>query len=254
MRELAISCMVFAILVACQAGRKEVKNKDVNHPKDYVEGELIVAFKNEATYRRAIKDLERKDGAQFIDMLMVSPPDAIIGHFKVPVGQEKEMMAFFEGHPEVKSSELNALGSFNAWQNGDLPVLTVTKIENGKDGYMAHLEDGKKGKYVMLVSIPNLGDKYVDLKIGDRIRAEGSYAESDPIQIFAKSIEIIRSDGGSKGVFIKGKVESIENGKDGYAAKIRTPEGKVYFATISIPNLGREHAHQYQSVSVGETI
>lgn len=37
---------------------------------------------------------------------------------------------------------------------------------------------------------------------------------------------------------ISGKVVSIENGKDGYTAKINTDKNEVYFATISIVNLG----------------
>jgi len=37
---------------------------------------------------------------------------------------------------------------------------------------------------------------------------------------------------------ISGKVESIENGKDGYTAKINTDKNEVYFATVSIVNVG----------------
>jgi hypothetical protein len=37
---------------------------------------------------------------------------------------------------------------------------------------------------------------------------------------------------------ISGKVISIENGKDGYTAKINTDKNELYFATISIVNLG----------------
>ncbi|MEP6804296.1 MAG: hypothetical protein ABI892_07225 [Flavobacterium sp.] len=37
---------------------------------------------------------------------------------------------------------------------------------------------------------------------------------------------------------ISGKVESIENGKDGYTAKINTDKNEVYYAVISIVNVG----------------
>jgi hypothetical protein len=37
---------------------------------------------------------------------------------------------------------------------------------------------------------------------------------------------------------VTGKVESIENGKDGYTAKINTDKNEVYFATVSIVNVG----------------
>lgn len=41
-----------------------------------------------------------------------------------------------------------------------------------------------------------------------------------------------------KDTAITGKVESIENGKDGYTAKINTDKNEVYFATVSIVNVG----------------
>ena len=37
---------------------------------------------------------------------------------------------------------------------------------------------------------------------------------------------------------ISGKVQSIEFGKDGYTAKINTAKNEVYYATISIVNVG----------------
>jgi len=37
---------------------------------------------------------------------------------------------------------------------------------------------------------------------------------------------------------VSGKVESIENGKDGYTAKINTTKNEVYFAVVSIVNVG----------------
>lgn len=70
-------------------------------------------------------------------------------------------------------------------------TLTVTEIQQGKDGYTARLKDAKNGLYICTISIPNLGDRYVDLKIGDRVKIAGDYAESHPIQIFAKQILIV---------------------------------------------------------------
>lgn len=69
-----------------------------------------------------------------------------------------------------------------------LPVLTVTKIENGKDGYTASLKDSKGGAYTCTISIPNLEDNYIRLKVGDQVKIAGEYAESDPVQIFAKKL------------------------------------------------------------------
>lgn len=69
-----------------------------------------------------------------------------------------------------------------------LPVLTVTKIENGKDGYTASLKDDKGGIYTCVISIPNLEDNYIRLTIGDQVKIAGEYAEGHPIQIFAKKL------------------------------------------------------------------
>lgn len=51
---------------------------------------------------------------------------------------------------------------------------------------------------------------------------------------------------------ISGKVESIESGKDGYTAKINTTENKIYFATISIVNLGGPE--NFKRLNVGEEV
>ncbi|MBC7846771.1 MAG: hypothetical protein H7Y10_09790 [Flavobacterium sp.] len=51
---------------------------------------------------------------------------------------------------------------------------------------------------------------------------------------------------------ISGKVESIEKGKDGYTAKINTNKNEVYFATISIVNLGGPQ--NFKQLKVGEEV
>lgn len=53
--------------------------------------------------------------------------------------------------------------------------------------------------------------------------------------------------------YITGEVQEIQQGRDGYTAKISTDNHQVYYATISIPNLG-ENAHQFRKVEVDETI
>jgi predicted small lipoprotein YifL len=53
-------------------------------------------------------------------------------------------------------------------------------------------------------------------------------------------------------ITVSGKVTEINQGKDGYTAKIKTTEGKFYFATISIPNMA--DPKQYKSVKIGESI
>nr|WP_315221410.1 hypothetical protein [uncultured Flavobacterium sp.] len=51
---------------------------------------------------------------------------------------------------------------------------------------------------------------------------------------------------------ISGKVESIEFGKDGYTAKINTDKNEVYFATISIVNVGGPQ--HYKQLKQGEEV
>lgn len=68
------------------------------------------------------------------------------------------------------------------------PMLEVTEIVNGKDGFTATLKDNKGASYTCTISIPNLEDNYEELKVGDKVRIAGEYAESYPVQIFAKRI------------------------------------------------------------------
>lgn len=53
-------------------------------------------------------------------------------------------------------------------------------------------------------------------------------------------------------VDVVGTVKEINKGKDGYTAKIADETGKIFNATISIPNL--KDPKQYRSVEVGEKI
>ena len=53
-------------------------------------------------------------------------------------------------------------------------------------------------------------------------------------------------------ISVEGKVSEINNGKDGYTAILTTEDGKIYYATISIPNL--KDPKQYRAVKIGETI
>jgi outer membrane receptor for ferric coprogen and ferric-rhodotorulic acid len=53
-------------------------------------------------------------------------------------------------------------------------------------------------------------------------------------------------------VEVTGKVTEINQGKDGYTAKITTADAKAYSATISIPNL--DNPKQYRAVKIGDNI
>ena len=51
---------------------------------------------------------------------------------------------------------------------------------------------------------------------------------------------------------VSGRVESIEGGKDGYTAKITTDNKEVYFATISIVNVGGPQ--NYKQLKIGDVV
>ncbi|SHG70650.1 hypothetical protein [Flavobacterium defluvii] len=51
---------------------------------------------------------------------------------------------------------------------------------------------------------------------------------------------------------ISGKVDSIESGKDGYTAKVNTDTKEVYFATISIVNVGGPQ--NYKQLKIGDVV
>lgn len=51
---------------------------------------------------------------------------------------------------------------------------------------------------------------------------------------------------------VSGKVDGIEAGKDGYTAKITTDAKEVYFATISIVNLGGPQ--NYKQLKIGDVV
>ncbi|MEN2402389.1 hypothetical protein GKZ90_0021545 [Flavobacterium sp. MC2016-06] len=51
---------------------------------------------------------------------------------------------------------------------------------------------------------------------------------------------------------VSGKVDAIESGKDGYTAKINTENKEVYFATISIVNVGGPE--NYKRFKIGDVV
>lgn len=67
-------------------------------------------------------------------------------------------------------------------------TLTVMEIQQGKDGYTATLKDNRENLYSCTISIPNLGENYVRLHIGDKVKIAGEYVKGDPIGIYAKRI------------------------------------------------------------------
>ncbi|MBA6157326.1 DUF4377 domain-containing protein [Tenacibaculum sp. S7007] len=118
-------------------------------------------------------------------------------------------------------------------------TLTVTKIENGRDGYTATLKDGKGGLYTSTISIPNLEDNYVRLEVRDKVKVAGEYAESDPVQIYAKKIKVIERTALKN--LPKLTVTKVIGEKDGETIHLIDSEKKAYNMIVSIPNLGKDY-------------
>ena len=130
----------------------------------------------------------------------------------------------------------------------DYATLVVIKIENGRDGYTATLKNDEGHLYTSTISIPNLEDNYVSLRVGDKVKIAGEYAESDPVQIFATRIKIIESTA------LKGLPElivtEVKGEKDGETIHLRDNENRAYTMIVSIPNL----EENYVSLEVGDKI
>ena len=130
----------------------------------------------------------------------------------------------------------------------DYATLIVTKIENGRDGYTSTLKNEKGGLYTCTISIPNLEDNYVRLEIGDKVKIAGDYAESDPVQIFAKKIKIIERAALKHLPLLT--VTKVIGEKDGETIHLTDNDKKAYNMIVSIPNLGED----YVSLKVGDKI
>ncbi|WP_196889785.1 hypothetical protein [Aureivirga sp. CE67] len=127
----------------------------------------------------------------------------------------------------------------------------VVSIHDGKDGYVAIIETKNNKSYKALISIPNLGRHggYTDLKVGNNVAVFGSVWEMDNHRRI--TVKKILSEN-TNHFKLKGIVEEIKNEKDGYTAKIRSND-LFYYATISIPNLGENHAN-FRMLEKGEKV
>lgn len=54
-------------------------------------------------------------------------------------------------------------------------------------------------------------------------------------------------------ISVEGVIQHIENGKDGYVATLKTEDGQIYNATISIVNL-QKHDGEFHRYEIGDTI
>lgn len=130
---------------------------------------------------------------------------------------------------------------------------TVQAIENGKDGYTAQIKNSKDEIYFATISIPNLGENggYERFEIGNKVAIKGKvWKLGKENKIIVRNI----LSGDTEKFEVFGTVQSIKNGKDGYTAQIKDPKDEIYFAIISIPNLGEKNAHKFKKFSKGDKL
>ncbi|WP_052257276.1 OB-fold nucleic acid binding domain-containing protein [Flavobacterium sp. AED] len=130
----------------------------------------------------------------------------------------------------------------------------VSAIQKGKDGYTATIENTKGRIYFGTISIPNLSNPqlFKQAEIGDTLVVKGEvWKIGKEKQITVREILELKKKNNAEAK-ITGIVLSVEKGKDGYTAKIKTAQGTIYFAVISIPNLGS--AEKYRAFKMGENV
>ncbi|WBV58206.1 hypothetical protein PFY10_07080 [Chryseobacterium daecheongense] len=69
----------------------------------------------------------------------------------------------------------------------------ITKIENGKDGYMATIQDADGKEYVATISIVNLqksGSTYKRYEVGDSIYVKGPSWKDDQGKVYIKAEQL----------------------------------------------------------------
>ena len=146
--------------------------------------------------------------------------------------------------------------SFVSCSSGKTATVSgkVSAIQQGKDGYTATIENGKGRTYFGTISIPNLSNPqlFKQAEIGDTITVKGEvWKMGKEKQITVREILELKKKNIAEAKII-GIVQSVEKGKDGYTAKIKTTEGVIYFAVISIPNLGSPE--KYRAFKTGEKV
>ncbi len=95
----------------------------------------------------------------------------------------------------------NQKNSATSAQTAEQKAMEVTgeivKIENGKDGYMATVNDKDAKSYIVTISIVNLqksGGTFKRFEVGQKIKAKGTFWKDDSgnTHITAKNVEAVQ--------------------------------------------------------------
>ena len=130
----------------------------------------------------------------------------------------------------------------------------ISAIQKGKDGYTATIENSKGRVYYGTISIPNMSNPqlFKQAETGDTITVKGElWKMGKEKRITVREILELKQKNVAEAK-ITGTVQSVERGKDGYTAKIKTSERTIYFAVISIPNLGSPG--KFREFKMGEKV
>ncbi len=76
--------------------------------------------------------------------------------------------------------------------------------------------------------------------------------EEEEVELMTDTTTVHEAVQPVKIISVEGKVTSINLGKDGYTAEIKTDGGETYFLTVSIPNLNVPA--QYKSFKTGDKV
>ena len=186
-----IFLIVLIIATSCNSGKnlqEDTKKQELDWTKDYPTLTVTKIFKGKDGYTATLKD--DKNG---LYECTISIPNLGKNYVRLALGDQVKIAGeYAESYPvQIFAEKIKIIkrGTLN-----HLPELTVTKVIGEKDGETIHLVDQEKKAYNMIVSIPNLGDDYVTLKVGDKLKVEGEYIDSFPTQIFAKKIHKLNND------------------------------------------------------------
>ncbi|WP_196891238.1 hypothetical protein [Aureivirga marina] len=127
----------------------------------------------------------------------------------------------------------------------------VISVKTGKDGYTAIVQTKDNVSYKAIVSISNLGRHggYEIFEVGNNVAFLGTiWKMENKNKITVRKILSTNTEHFK----VKGIVESIENGKDGYTARIKANDS-IYYATISFANLGENHT-KYKQFMKGDEV
>jgi hypothetical protein len=69
-------------------------------------------------------------------------------------------------------------------------IGTIESIENGKDGYVAILNDKEGGRFEAIFSIPNIGTNYKRWQVGDELYIKGDTIHiNNTYRVIAREVE-----------------------------------------------------------------